>query len=72
MKAYDYLSYKEYKEEQAKPALAGACFHGECWYKCPWCNKPFEFWDTQYERGFTKVKDKTYRHKQCGGLVTIA
>lgn len=23
-------------------AKSGACFHGECWYRCPHCNSSFE------------------------------
>ena len=68
MKIY---SFMKYKEEQTKPARFGAGFHGECWYKCPWCNKAFEFYDTQFERGFQKIDDKLYRHNECGKLVTV-
>lgn len=68
MKIHDYMVYNG---EVTKPASSGACFHGECWYICPWCNKAFEFWDTQFERGFTKVEDKLYRHNDCGKLVTV-
>ena len=34
-------------------------FHGETWYRCPYCNKPFEYYDALFERkGLEKVEEK--------------
>ena len=53
-----------------KSLLDGACFHGECWYRCPDCNEAFEFYDTEFERGFTAIdkKNRVYKHK-CGCML---
>ena len=63
--------YQIYNGEETKPAKGCSCFHGEIWYEWPWCGKTFEFFDTQFERGFEKIDGKLYRHKNCGKLVTV-
>lgn len=43
-------------------AIPKACFHGENWCACPYCEKSFEVWDCEYERdGFEKAR--VYRNK---------
>ena len=44
-------------------------FHGETWYKCPWCNKSYESYDMTFERGFEKTEiPRVYRH-ECGKYI---
>lgn len=64
-------SYGKFLGEQTKPARFSSAFHGECWYTCPWCDKPFEFWATRYSGKFKKEADGVYRHNECGKLLTI-
>ena len=63
--------YQKYNREDTKPAEGVSHFHGESWYRCPWCNKTFEFFDTQFQRGFQMVDDGLYRHDECGKLLTL-
>lgn len=62
---------KHEKLENVKRPLSGACFHGECWYKCPKCGNAFEFFDTHFERGFTHIRKKIYQHNECGQLIDM-
>ena len=56
--------------EGKKPECV-AFFHGETWYKCPFCGKQFEYYFTQNGRGFEETKTpKVYKH-ECGGLVDM-
>lgn len=34
------MNLKPFKDSEIKKAAVSlACFHGETWYKCPWCGK---------------------------------
>lgn len=58
--------------EIVKPAIKCASFHGEDWYKCPYCGKSFEFYDTEFQRGFTKTdKHAIYIHNNCGNKLSV-
>ena len=40
-------------------AIFEKAFHGETWYRCPYCNKLFEYYDVLAERkGLKKVKEQ--------------
>ena len=58
------------KERPMRPE-SGPSFHGESWNKCPRCGKSFEYWDTVHECGFTHVRDRIYRHDECGQLIDM-
>ena len=64
---------KHQKLENVLRPWSGACFHGECWYRCPKCNATFEYWDTQFERGFKHIRGKIYQHTldNCGQLLNM-
>lgn len=50
--------------------ISGPCFHGESWYRCPKCQKAFEYYDTVHERGFKHVRDRLYQHI-CGQVLDM-
>ena len=53
--------------EYLKRANYGACFHGETWFRCPHCDKAFEFYDTVFERnGIKKTEEKGVFICSCG------
>ena len=54
-----------------KRPMSVASFHGESWYKCPKCKKNFKFYDTQFERGFTHIRDKIYLHDECMQMIDM-
>lgn len=56
--------------EETKRPIPCASFHGENWYRCPKCNKTFEFWETQYSKEFEHVNGYLYRH-ECGQLLDM-
>ena len=58
--------------QKVKRAFCAASFHGETWYKCPFCNGSFEFYDTQFGRGFIKTDSPgVYLHKKCGNYLEL-
>ena len=62
---------RNYKE--IKRPYSVAFFHGEDWYKCPDCNRNFEFYDVIYGRyGFKEIdKDKRIYQCKCGCLLDM-
>lgn len=71
MDSSEYESIKE--RENTKHAIYGDSFHGETWYRCPHCNKAFEYWDTVFERGFKKTDNpKVFIHTECGKKVIMS
>ena len=61
-----------FNEEDVKSPISGPCFHGECWYKCPWCGEAFEYYDIVFERGLIKTENpKIYQHKECGKFINM-
>jgi len=62
---------KHEKLENIQRPIPGADFHGESWYQCPKCGNTFEFYDTQFERGFTKIRKNIYQHNECGQLIDM-
>lgn len=58
--------------EIPKRAIAGESFHGESWYRCPWCNSSFEFYETWYSKDFSAIDERKniYLHK-CGHLIDM-
>lgn len=61
-----------FSEKDVKKPIFGGCFHGECWYKCPWCGEAFEYYDTVFEREFNKtLNPKIYQHKKCGKFINM-
>lgn len=64
------MTNEEIKMKSKRP-IHGAYFHGEDWYICPTCNKSFEFWDTQFNRGFKETDvERVYQH-ECGEYLYI-
>ena len=54
---------KHAKLENVLTPMSGACFHGECWYRCPKCKETFEFFDAQFERkGFRPRREYRKPH----------
>ena len=68
---YKVISQTEKTENDIKKPIFGASFHGETWYRCPKCDKAFEFFDTKYERGFKHIEGKIYQHK-CGQMLNMS
>ena len=66
----EYIGKHVAKEKILSPTFE-ACFHGECWYRCPKCNHAFEAYDPEFERGFIHINDKIYRH-ECGQLLKMS
>ena len=66
------MNLKPFKDSEIKKAAVSlACFHGETWYKCPWCGKNFEHFDAVYERkGITKTGNGVYIC-DCGRKFTL-
>ena len=64
---------KHQRLENVKRPMSGACFHGECWYRCPKCNAAFEYWDTHFERNFRCIRKNIYQHTKddCGQLIDM-
>ena len=60
-----------YKGKVIEKALLCAFFHGESWYKCPYCDKSFEFYDTQFSSEFEKLDDHIFLHKPCGNIIEV-
>ena len=57
-------------QDKAKIPILCVSFHGESWYRCPWCNEEYEYYDTVFERGFEKTNEnRVYKHKKCGNYV---
>lgn len=58
-------------------ALSVAFFHGESWYKCPYCNYRFEYYQAVYGEEF-KPKDgmtsdkQTFVCPECGKLFKMS
>lgn len=54
--------------------IPGPSFHGESWFKCPKCKNGFEYFDTEFERGFVHIKGKIYKHTQndCNQLIDMS
>lgn len=67
-KPHDEDLYIEQPGEKIYSSLSGPSFHGESWYTCPVCQKSFEFYDMQFERGFKKTDKGHYRHN-CGAIL---
>lgn len=44
-------------------ALAGACFHGEVWIRCPHCRNAIEIYGTRGE--YEKDKFRYYKCEKC-------
>lgn len=57
-------------DENIMRPMSGPSFHGEDWYRCPKCQKAFEYWDTVHGRGFKHVRDKLYQHI-CGQVLDM-
>ena len=70
MEEKEYIG-KHAKLENVRTPIGGACFHGECWLRCPKCDKAFEVYDTKFERGFTHIRGNIYRHDACGQLLDM-
>lgn len=50
---------EKYELYKIKDAKAGAFFHGEEWYRCPYCGKAFEIWSAVYGNdGIHKVANQ--------------
>lgn len=60
-----------YNKNEIKKAKFQTSFHGEIWYRCPFCNESFELFDTKFQRGFEKLDDHIYKHKKCGNIIKI-
>lgn len=45
-------------------ARFGACFHGECHYICPTCNKSFESYNAKSEGNYNRCP-------HCGQLLSL-
>ena len=56
-------------EDVRKPIL-GPSFHGESWYRCPKCDKAFEFWETRHSKDFKHIDGYLYRH-ECGQILDM-
>ena len=67
MNVFAELDRKRQLNDIERPIFEAA-FHGETWYRCPRCNKTFEFYDTKFERGFKHVAWDIYEHvdSKCG------
>ena len=48
---------KDYYIEEAK---GGACFHGETWLRCPYCDYAFEYFQAAYGSAFHRTKENIY------------
>ena len=52
-----------------KHTIFQTAFHGETYFKCPWCGESFEDYDVDFGRGFEKTDTEgVYMHK-CGNKV---
>ena len=61
--------HEQYDENKFYPhAISGASFHGESWYKCPHCNKSFEFYEAWNHWGVAK---SIYRCPRCKTLFVL-
>ncbi len=47
-----------------KEAIGAACFHGETWYRCPYCDTSFEYFDAVFGRNGIIPQDN--RNYICG------
>lgn len=56
--------------EDVKRPIPVASFYGEDWYRCPKCNKTFEFWETRFSKEFKYEHGYIYRH-ECGQLLDM-
>lgn len=61
----------KYNENELKKAEFQTTFHGETWYRCPYCNESFELFDAKFERGFKKLDDNVYLHNKCGNIIKV-
>lgn len=45
--------------------------HGKhIWFKCPWCGRRCDRWDSEFQRGFVTTGEKNlYLHVKCGHYV---
>lgn len=52
--------------EKIPQALYGACFHGEVWIRCPFCQEGLETMGAKEE--YCNAKFRFYKCKKCGKL----
>lgn len=60
--------------ETIKKPIHEASFHGEDWYRCPKCNKSFEFYETKFESDkFKHISGNIYQHIEdnCNQLIDM-
>ena len=58
-------------EREIKKPYFQTSFHGETWYKCPYCGKSFEYFDAVFGRGFKKTDKKGILEHNCGNLIDM-
>jgi DNA-directed RNA polymerase subunit RPC12/RpoP len=67
----NFVSYY-YEGELVPKANLEAMFHGESWYRCPHCERAFEYYDAHFERdGIKKLSDFVYICPECGKKFSI-
>lgn len=54
---------------KVKDALPGACFHGEVWHRCPYCDDAWEAMGATYKD--VMGIGKTYKCEKCGRIMRV-
>jgi hypothetical protein len=55
------LIMKKKNKDEIKNLIPGSCFHGECWYQCPHCDKGIE------AHSIRDTDDNIHECSWCGG-----
>lgn len=55
------MKTKKNDKSEVKNLVSGPCFHGECWYQCPYCGKGIE------AHSIRDSEDNIHMCFYCGG-----